>query len=115
MPIIEAHELTKTYKVFQKQPGLFGAIAGLWSRAMIDGSAFDTFAIVTTEPNGILAGLSATSMPVILDRSNWLRWLDTEARDPRALLRPYPSDAMHGWPANPAVGNVRNQGEDLLG
>ena len=89
--------------------------AGLWSRAMIEGSEFDTFAIVTTDPNGILAGLSAASMPVILDRSNWLRWLDTEARDPLALLRPYPSDAMHGWPANPAVGNVRNQGEDLLG
>lgn len=89
--------------------------AGLWSRAMIDGSEFDTFAIVTTEPNGILAGLSSTSMPVILDKSNWLRWLDTEARNPLALLRPYPSDAMHGWPANPAVGNVRNQGEELLG
>jgi putative SOS response-associated peptidase YedK len=88
--------------------------AGLWSRAMIDGSEFDTFAIVTTEPNLAVAGLS-TSMPVMLDPSNYLRWLDTEARDPQALLRPYPADALHAWPANPAVGNVRNQGPALLG
>ncbi len=32
MPIIEADGLTKTYHVFQKQPGLLGAIRGLWSR-----------------------------------------------------------------------------------
>jgi putative SOS response-associated peptidase YedK len=94
--------------------GEWFCFAGLWSRAMIDGSEFDTFAIVTTDPNGLMAGLS-TSMPVILDKSNYLRWLDTQARDPLALLRPYPSDAMHGWPANPAVGNVRNQGPGLLG
>src|SRR5437867_1232417 len=37
MPIIEAHGLTKTYRVFQKQPGLRGALRGLvfvpWDRA----------------------------------------------------------------------------------
>jgi putative SOS response-associated peptidase YedK len=88
--------------------------AGLWSRAMIDGSEFDTFAIITTEPNLAVAGLS-NSMPVILERADWLRWLDTEARDPLALLRPCPADILRVWPANPAVGNVRNQGVELLG
>ncbi len=81
---------------------------------MIDGSEFDTFAIVTTEPNLAVAGLS-TSMPVILDASSYLRWLDPLARDPLDLLKPYPADAMRAWPANPTVGNVRNQGEALLG
>ncbi|MDP3738612.1 MAG: SOS response-associated peptidase [Hyphomonadaceae bacterium] len=88
--------------------------AGLWSRAMIDGSEFDTFATITTEANLAVAGL-AESMPVILDPSNYLRWLDLEARDPMALLKPCPSDALRAWPANPAVGNVRNQGPGLLG
>jgi ABC-2 type transport system ATP-binding protein len=32
MPIVEARALTKTYRVFQKQPGLLGAVRGLWSR-----------------------------------------------------------------------------------
>lgn len=88
--------------------------AGLWSRAMIDGSEFDTFAIVTTEANLAVAGLSAT-MPVILAPQHYTRWLDTSDRDPHALLKPCPSDWLHAWPANPAVGNVRNQGQDLLG
>ncbi|MEP7210536.1 MAG: SOS response-associated peptidase [Alphaproteobacteria bacterium] len=88
--------------------------AGLWSRAMVDGSEFDTFAIITTEANAVVAGLSA-SMPAILDRGQCLAWLDDETRDHLALLRPYPGDAMRGWPANPAVGNVRNQGIELLG
>ncbi len=32
MPIIEARELTKVYKVYQKQPGFLGALRGLWRR-----------------------------------------------------------------------------------
>jgi len=92
--------------------------AGLWSRAMIEGSEIDTFAIVTTEPNLAVAGLS-TSMPVILEQSAWLRWLDAGVRDgernPLDLLKPCPSDALRVWPANPAVGNYRNQGPELLG
>lgn len=87
--------------------------AGLWSRAMIDGSEFDTFAIVTTEPNLAVAGIAA-SMPVILDPKDWLRWLDTSARDPEALLKPCPSDILQAWPAHPDVGNVRNEGPRLL-
>jgi ABC-2 type transport system ATP-binding protein len=31
-PIIESHGLTKTYRVFQKQPGLWGAVRGLFRR-----------------------------------------------------------------------------------
>jgi putative SOS response-associated peptidase YedK len=26
----------------------------------------------------------------------------------------YPTDAMHAWPVGPAVGNVRNQGRQLI-
>ena len=43
------------------------------------------------------------------------RWLDADDRDPHALLKPCPSDWLRAWPANPAVGNVRNQGQELLG
>ena len=32
MPIIEAHGLSKTYRVFQKKEGVFGAIRGLFRR-----------------------------------------------------------------------------------
>lgn len=99
---------------FALASGAWFCLAGLWSRAMIDGSEFDTFAIVTCEPNLAVAGIAA-SMPVILSPQHYTRWLDTQDRDPHALLKPCPSDWLRAWPANPAVGNVRNQGEALLG
>lgn len=99
---------------FGLKAGGWFCFAGLWSRAMIDGSEFDTFAIVTTEANLAVAGVSS-SMPVILAPRHYARWLDTSDRDPFALLRPCPADDLRGWMANPAVGNVRNQGEQLLG
>lgn len=98
---------------FALKSGASFCFAGLWSRAMIDGSEFDTFAIITTEPNLAVAGI-ASSMPVILAPEHYTRWLDTHDRDPHALLKPLPSDALRAWPAHPDVGNVRNQGEHLL-
>jgi putative SOS response-associated peptidase YedK len=88
--------------------------AGIWSRAMIEGSEIDTFAIITCEPNDLMAGFGP-SMPVILEAKDHGRWLDTGAHDPRALLKPYAYGEMHAWPAHPSVGNVRNQGPELTG
>jgi putative SOS response-associated peptidase YedK len=107
------HKSTGTPFAFALKSRAWFCFAGLWSRAIIDGSEFDTFAIITTEPNLAVAGLSA-SMPVILDPATYIRWLDLEARDPMALLKACPSNDLQAWPANPAVGNVRNQGPDLL-
>jgi putative SOS response-associated peptidase YedK len=91
------------------------AMAAIWDNWMsADGSEIETCAIVTTEANAVVAGLS-TSMPVILESPQQRAWLDHETRDHLALLKPYPGDRMRGWPANPAVGNVRNQGIELLG
>lgn len=87
--------------------------AGLWDRATIDGSEFDTFTILTTTPNDLMAGLH-TRMPVILDPSNYQRWLDTRSRDVEDMFAPFPADAMHAWAVAPAVGNVRNQGVALI-
>lgn len=87
--------------------------AGLWDRAMIDGSEVDSFTVLTTTPNDVVAGL-ATRMPVILDEADHARWLDTGGRNVDDLFAPFPADAMRAWPIGPAVGNVRNQGVALL-
>ncbi|MCA8902324.1 MAG: SOS response-associated peptidase [Hyphomonas sp.] len=87
--------------------------AGLWDRAMIDGSEIDTFTIVTTTPNDLMAGLH-TRMPVILDPADYSRWLTAPAKQVRGLFEPFPTDAMQAWPVGPAVGNVRNQGPELI-
>lgn len=87
-------------------------LAGLWDRAMIDGSEFDTFTIITTAPNDLMAGLH-TRMPVILNPTDYSRWLDHDTSKVQDLFEPFATDAMHAWPVGQAVGNVRNQGPGL--
>ena len=80
---------------------------------MIDGSEIDSFTIITTQPNDLMAGLH-TRMPVIIDPQNYSRWLTASTREVERLFEPYPADAMHAWPVGAAVGNVRNQGPQLI-
>jgi putative SOS response-associated peptidase YedK len=97
-----------------RSDGGWFCFAGLWSRAMIDGSEIDTFAVLTTQPNDLTASL-ATRMPVILSANQYLRWLDPMAPHVHELFAPFPSDDLRAWPAHPGVGDVRNQGPDLVG
>ncbi len=86
--------------------------AGLWDTAMIDGSEIDSFTILTTTPNDVMAGLH-TRMPVIIAPENYLRWMDIE-EDPRDLFEPFSAADMHAWPVKKDVGNVRNNRPDLI-
>ena len=55
-------------------------------------------------------------MPVILEPRDYDRWLyrsETE-RLPLDLLRPFDPDTMEMHAASPRVGNVRNNGEELM-
>ncbi len=74
-----------------------------------------SFAIITTEANEIMASIH-DRMPVILAQRDWARWLnrDPEAPPPIDLLRPYDSDAMQTGACNPLVGNVKNNGPEML-
>lgn len=61
-----------------------------------------------------------TRMPVILHRADLHRadydqWLYAEdERNPVDLLRPYEASEMACAPCNPQVGNVRNNGPEML-
>lgn len=87
--------------------------AGLWDRAMIDGSEVDSFTILTTVPNDLMAGLH-NRMPVILRPEDHDAWLDTSDTKVERLWEPFPSEDMQAWPVGPDVGNVRNQGPHLI-
>lgn len=56
-------------------------------------------------------------MPAILKLKDYDEWLDREEveRPPVHLLRPFDTAAMQIHHAHPEVGNVRNQGPELLG
>lgn len=87
--------------------------AGLWDRAMIDGSPIDSFTILTTTPNDATAGLHHR-MPVILHPQDYGRWLDTSDKQVEDLFEPFPSADTQVWVVGPKVGNVRNQGIELI-
>jgi putative SOS response-associated peptidase YedK len=55
-------------------------------------------------------------MPVILHTRDYDRWLDREETDrlPLDLLRPYESEEMEVYEANPKVGNIRNNGPEMM-
>ncbi len=54
-------------------------------------------------------------MPVVLHSRDYDRWLDREETErlPLDLLRPYESEEMEVFEANPKVNNVRNNGPEM--
>jgi len=96
--------------------GRMFAFAGLWDAWKDkDGRWLQSYAIVTTAANELMASIH-DRMPVILRPRDYDRWLDREPSEqpPLDLLRPLPSDEMEMRPANPAVGNVRSNGPEML-
>jgi len=92
------------------------AFAGLWD-AWKDkqGHWLQSFAIVTTDANELMAPIHPR-MPVILHARDYDRWLNRgeTVQPPLYLLRPYEAEDMEMYEANPLVGNVRNNGPEML-
>jgi len=98
------------------------AFAGLWdawkepkkSPQQVD-TWLQSFTIITTDPNELVVH---SRMPVIVRPSDYDRWLSRAECDPSHLpldlLRPYPADEMEAHKAHPDVGNVRNNGPEML-
>jgi putative SOS response-associated peptidase YedK len=93
------------------------AFAGLWESAQpADGTATDTCTIITTDANPVLAPIHHR-MPLVLDRSEWDAWLDTEtdASKLRSRLdKPPAADKMQAWGLAHAVNKVANDNPALL-
>jgi putative SOS response-associated peptidase YedK len=92
------------------------AFAGLWERwRPKEGPVLETFTILTTDPNELTEPIH-NRMPVILEPSDYARWMEEgdPARPPVDLLRPYPAEKMLAWPVDNRVGNVRNDDAQLL-
>ena len=73
------------------------------------GEIVDSCAVVTTEPNSLMAEIH-DRMPVVVDPDEREAWLYGSAEDARHVLRPYDPDAMRVWAVDAAVGDARNDG-----
>lgn len=93
------------------------AFAGLWERWHKGaGGPLDTFTIITTEPNPVLAELH-DRMPVILDPAVWSEWLEPEPlRGERLqqLLAPHPAEGMEAYPVSRHVNSPRNDDPECI-
>ena len=93
------------------------AFAGLWE---VWGTAEDrllTCTVVTTASRGALTDVH-DRMPLVLPPDRWATWLgEGPERSPADLLAPTPAEmvgALEIRPVGPEVGNVRNNGADLV-
>lgn len=96
------------------------AFAGLWERWRGPDRESDEMlrscTIVTTSANDTMAPIH-DRMPVVLPPSAWDQWLDPDGHDTAglgALLVPAPSTFTVVHPVGPDVGNVGNDGPQLV-
>lgn len=87
------------------------SIAGVFDRWVETGTGeiFNTFSIITTEANDLMAVIhnSKKRMPAILDRSDEWKWisLTTSPEDTLNLLKPCPSEMLKAYTISNLVNN----------
>jgi putative SOS response-associated peptidase YedK len=93
------------------QTGLsdFGADSG----ATGDPDAIESFTIVTTEPNDVVADLHHR-MAVVLNPEEESTWLHGTPKDAAELLAPYPGDDWEAYPVSTRVNSPVNDVPDLI-
>ena len=68
------------------------AFAGLWRPGELEQSGF--FAMLTCDPNQLVAEIHPKAMPVILHRDDYGRWLSAPLAEALQLAAPFPSQLM---------------------
>ena len=90
------------------------AFAGIWEGwRSPEGDILRSFAILTTAANQQMSVLHER-MPVILEQPDWPVWLNEREGDPVSLLRSPPKGVLRLWPVDKRIGNIRNDGPELL-
>jgi putative SOS response-associated peptidase YedK len=97
--------------------GKIMAMAGLYEFwRSPDGEWIPTCTVITTEATDDL-GRIHDRMPMIVQPERWDAWLDPSRTEPdqvRELLVPAMAGTMEAYPVGNSVGNVRNNGPELI-
>lgn len=90
------------------------AMAGLYEHwKSPDGEWLSTCTIITTTAPDELGEIHDRA-PLLVPREHWALWLDPEVADPGDLLIPGTPGVLDAWPVGKDVGNVRNDGPQLV-
>lgn len=104
-----------------KQPYYFSsknnrplALGGLWeSWKAPDGTIVRTVCIITSAANELMAPVH-DRMPVIIDASDWPRWLDSPPTAIADLMRPYAGTDLQTWPVDRRVSRTAEDDASLI-
>lgn len=109
-------KLTKPYLCYLKNRESF-CMAGIYDK-FIDvqtGETTYSFAIITTVANELMQKIGHHRSPVILEKHDELRWLQsTDLSEITMLLKPYPANLMNAYPIDAAIKNQRNNAPEFL-
>lgn len=94
---------------YPKSSGFFG-FAGLWEIWENPDEVLESFTIITTEANSIMKSVHSR-MPVILDRQDYDKWLNTGKKN---LLGSYQSEKMCCHSVSKEVNNPANDTASLI-
>ena len=90
------------------------AMAGLYEHWKTpEGGWLSTCTVITTTAPDELGEIHDRT-PLLVPREHWGVWLDPAVPDPGDLLVPGVPGVLDAWPVGPEVGNVRNDGPELV-
>jgi putative SOS response-associated peptidase YedK len=90
------------------------SMAGLYEHwKSPEGEWLSTCTIITTSAPDDLGEIHDRT-PLLVPREHWGSWLDRSVVDPGDLLVPGTQGVLEAWPVGKDVGNVRNNGPDLV-
>lgn len=77
------------------------------------GDVLESFTILTTEPNDLVADLH-DRMAVVLDEDDEDTWLHGDATERASLLEPYPETEMNAYPVSKRANAPSNDDSSLI-
>ena len=90
------------------------ALAGIWEERRREDEVSQTFCLLTTEANELMAPIH-DRMPAMLDEAAAEIWLGAESeRNAAEVLRAFPSERMVVRPVSSFVNKIGNEGPDCL-
>jgi putative SOS response-associated peptidase YedK len=100
--------------LIQAKDGGLLSLAGLWERWEQGAEPIETFTIITTTPNELMAPIH-DRMPVILEPDAFDAWLAPGASPiAEALLQPYPADKLEVCPISTRANSPKNDDPAII-
>jgi len=110
-------KLNKPYKISRKDEEIF-TFAGIWDTWADDktGEIVNSFSIITTVANEATQQIGHPRSPVILDKKDEKRWLDTNLPVEKvvSLLKPFPGELLKTEPVSVLIKDPKNKSKELL-